>query len=275
MLEDMQLHGYSGQTQEAYVRGIAKLAQYYHKSPDLITEDELRRYFLDLTMGQKVSRSTATIYLCAIKFFFEQTLQRSWPTLQLVRPPKHKSLPVVLSREEVYRLLGAIRYPVYRACLSTIYCCGLRLTEGTLLRVQDIDSSRMVIRILGKGSEERDVPLPERTLFLLREFWRTHRSKEWLFPAPASHDHSQPVAAPNVQMAFRRALQLSGIKKAAHVHTLRHSYATHLLEAGVNLRIIQCILGHKSPRTTAVYTHLTPQALESVSRTIHQIVSAV
>ena len=275
MLEDMQLHALSPSTQNAYLRSIANLATYYRKSPDLISEDELRLYFLDRTQKKKVSYSTATIDLCAIKFFFETTLQRSWPTLQVMRPPKNKRLPVVLSHQEVYRLFGAVRYPVYRACLSTIYACGLRLTEGTRLRVQDIDSSRMMVRVLGKGSKERDVPLPERTLFLLREFWKTHHSKLWLFPAPASHDHSQPVAGACVQTAFRRALQLSGIKKRAHVHTLRHSYATHLLEAGVNLRVIQCILGHNSPRTTAIYTHLTPQVLESVARTINQTISVI
>ena len=272
----MQLHGFSRSTQNAYVRAIAKLAQHYHKSPDLISEDELRQYFLDLTQKKKVSRSTATVDLCAIKFFFEATLHRPWPSLKLMRPPKHKKLPVVLSREEVYRVLSAIRFPVYRACLSTIYSCGLRLSEGAFLKVQDIDSSRMMVRVLGKGCKERDVPLPERTLFLLREFWRTHRSKEWLFPARIRHDgYSQPVKIKNVQEAFRRAVRRSGIKKAAHVHSLRHSYGTHLLEAGVNLRVIQCLLGHQSPTTTAIYTHLTPQVIESVSKTINQIVSAL
>ncbi len=275
MVEDMQLHGFSLSTQQSYVHSIVKLAKFYHKSPDLISEDELRQYFLDLTVIQKVSRSTATVDLCAIKFFFESTLQRSWPSLKLMRPPKYKKLPVVLSREEVFRVLSAIRFPVYRACLSTIYSCGLRLSEGAFLKVQDIDSSRMMVRVLGKGSKQRDVPLPERTLFLLREFWRTHPSKEWLFPARIRHDgYSQPVKPKNVQTAFRRAVQQSGIKKAAHVHSLRHSYGTHLLEAGVNLRVIQCILGHQSPKTTAIYTHLTPQLIESVSRTINQIVSA-
>jgi len=276
MLEDMQLHGFSRSTQKAYVRSIAKLAKYYHKSPDLITEEELRQYFLDLTQEQKVSRSTATVDLCAIKFFFETTLQRPWPSLQLMRPPQVKKLPVVLSREEVFRVLSAVRFPVYQACLSTIYSCGLRLSEGCFLRVEDIDSSRMMVRVLGKGSKERDVPLPERTLFRLREFWRTHHSQEWLFPARLRHDgYSQPVKPKNVQIAFRRAVRQSGIKKAAHVHTLRHSYGTHLLEAGVNLRVIQCILGHESPRTTAIYTHLTPQVIESVSQTINQIVSTL
>lgn len=274
MLEDMQLHGFSRSTQNAYVRSIAKLAKHYHKSPDLISEDELRQYFLDLTQKRKVSRSTATVDLCAIKFFFETTLHQPWPSLKLMRPPKHKKLPVVLSREEVFRVLSAIRFPVYRACLSTIYSCGLRLSEGAFLKVKDVDSSRMMVRVLGKGSKERDVPLPERTLFLLREFWRTHRSKEWLFPARIRHDgYSQPVKIKNVQEAFRRAVRQSGVKKAAHVHSLRHSYGTHLLEAGVNLRVIQCILGHQSPRTTAIYTHLTPQVIESVSKTINQIVT--
>lgn len=276
MLEDLQLHSFSHSTQQAYVRSIAKLATYYHKSPDLISEDELRQYFLDLTVKQKVSRSTATVDLCAMKFFFETTLQRPWPSLRFMRPPKHKKLPVVLSREEVFRVLSAVRFPVYRACLSTIYSCGLRLSEGAFLKVQDIDSSRMMVRVLGKGSKERDVPLPERTLFLLREFWRTHRSQQWLFPARIRHDgYSQPVKPKNVQEAFRRALRRSGIKKAAHVHSLRHSYGTHLLEAGVNLRVIQCILGHRSPNTTALYTHLTPQVIESASRTINQVVSAL
>jgi integrase/recombinase XerD len=276
MLEDMQLHGFSRSPQNAYVRSIAKLAKHCHKSPDLISEDELRHYFLDLTLNKKASHSTATVDLCAIKFFFETTLQRPWPSLKLMRPPKHKKLPVVLSREEVFRVLSAIRFPVDRACLSTIYSCGLRLREGAFLKVKDIDSSRMMVRVLGKGSKERDVPLPERTLFSLREFWRTHRSKEWLFPARIRHGgYSQPVKPKNVQTAFRRAVQQSGVKKAAHVHSLRHSYGTPLLEAGVNLRVIQCILGQESPRTTALYTPLTPQVIESVSRTINQIVSAL
>jgi len=271
----MQLHGFSSKTQQAYVRSIAKLAKYYHRSPDLLSEEELRQYFLDLTLNKKVSHSTATVDLCSIKFFFQTTLQRPWPSLQLMRPPKHKKLPVVLSREEVFRVLNIIRFPVYRACLSTIYSCGLRLSEGAFLKVNDIDSSRMMVRVLGKGSKERDVPLPERTLFMLREFWRSHHSQQWLFPARIHNNgNCQPVHPKNVQRAFRQAVRLAGINKAAHVHSLRHSYGTHLLEAGVNLRVIQCILGHQSPKTTAIYTHLTPQVIESVSRTINQVVSA-
>jgi site-specific recombinase XerD len=272
MLEDMQLHGLAQGTQEVYVRSIAKLANHYHKSPDRITEEELRQYFRDLTLRKKASRSTSTVDLCAIKFFFQNTLQRPWPSLQLMRSPKQKRLPVVLSREEVHRILSAVRFPVYRACLTTIYSCGLRLSEGALLPVRSVDSARMVLRVLGKGSKEREIPLPETTLELLRDFWCTHRSAQWLFPARVhNEDQSRPVPIWNVHMAFARARDQSGVNKPAHVHTLRHSYATHLLEAGVNLRAIQVILGHRSPESTAIYTHLTAPMLAAVSQTINQL----
>ena len=189
-----------------------------------------------------------------------------------MRSPKQKRLPVVLSREEVHRILSAVRFPVYRACLTTIYSCGLRLSEGALLPVRSVDSARMVLRVLGKGSKEREIPLPETTLELLRDFWCTHRSAQWLFPARVhNEDQSRPVPIWNVHMAFARARDQSGVNKPAHVHTLRHSYATHLLEAGVNLRAIQVILGHRSPESTAIYTHLTAPMLASVSQTINQL----
>jgi len=222
MMEDMQLHGLAESTQRAYVSSIAKLANHYHKSPDLISEDELRQYFLHLTKVKKVSRSTATVDLCSIKFFFQTTLRRPWPSLELMRPPQHQILPVVLSREEVQRIISCVRFPVYRVCLWTIYSCGLRLSEAVFLKRQAVDSARMMLRVLGKGSKQRDVPLPERTLFLLRDFWRTHRSQEWLFPARLPHgNQSQPLLATNVQIAFRRAVGESRIQKSAHVHTLR------------------------------------------------------
>ena len=171
---------------------------------------------------------------------------------------------MILSREEVRRVLAAVRIPVYRACLTTIYACGLRLLEGTRLQVPDVDSARMLLHIHGKSKKDRYVPLPVSTLQLLRAHWRTHRSPLWLFPAPTRHGlaHSLkhdggPVTRSSLQSAFRRAVQRAAIAKRAHVHTLRHSYATHLLEAGVNLRLIQDNLGHRSPRTTAIYTHLT------------------
>lgn len=276
MTEDMQLHGYSPSTQQVYLGSIARLAKHYHKSPELISEEELRQYFLDLTCIQKVSRATATIALCAIKFLFQTTLQRSWPSLNLMRPPQMQKLPVVLSKEEVSSILACVRQLVYRVCLSTIYACGLRINEGVHLRIEDIDSARMVVHVMGKGSKERLVPLPEKTLCALREFWRTHRSKPWLFPGRRAEPTALcPVLPDTLRAAFALALRDSGVSKAAHVHTLRHSYATHLLEAGVNLRVIQELLGHRSPRTTAIYTHLTPAVLQEASRAINQIVNGV
>jgi integrase/recombinase XerD len=183
MLEDMQLRGLSARTQEAYARAVRQLAEHYHRSPDQLTEEELRQYFLYLANDKKVARTTATIALCGIRFFFEQTLRREWTTLRFVRPaPEHK-VPVVLSRDEVRRVLATVRIPVYRVCLTTIYACGLRLLEGAHLQVADVDSARMVVHVHGKGKQDRYVPLPAPILPGLREYWRTHRSREWMFPA--------------------------------------------------------------------------------------------
>jgi site-specific recombinase XerD len=170
----------------------------------------------------------------------------------------------VLSREEVAAALAEIRMPIYRACLTTVYACGLRLMEGARLERCDIVASRMAVQVRGKGNHDRMVPLPEPILLMLRSLWRTHRSPTWLFPAPTRHGTSWsiahdagPVNRSSLQSAFRRALLKSGVHKAAHVHTLRHSWATHLLEDGLALPVLQSYLGHSSPRTTVLYTHLT------------------
>ncbi len=278
MIEDMQLRGFSARTQECYVAGVRHLAEHYRRSPDQLTEEDLRQYFLYLANEKKVARATATIALCGIKFFYEQTLQRQWTTLKFVRPPREKKLPVVLSRDEVRRILAEVRIPVYRASLTTIYACGLRLLEGAHLQVPDVDSGRRLLHIHGKGKQDRYVPLPDPTLELLRAHWRTHRSPVWLFPAPTRHGlrHALvhgggPVTRSSLQSAFRQALRRTGIAKRAHVHTLRHSYATHLLEAGVNLRLIQENLGHRSARTTQVYTHLTREVRATLTDPLNQL----
>lgn len=206
MIQDMQLRGFSARTQECYVAAVRQLSEHYHGSPDQLREEDLRQYFLYLANEKKVARATATIALCGIKFFYEQTLQRQWPTLRLIRPPREKKLPVVLSRQEVRRALGAVRIPVYRAGLTTLYACGLRLLEGAHLQIPDIDSDRMLLHIRGKGKKDRYVPLPEPTLQMLRAFWRTHRSPVWLFPAPTRHGlahslahHGGPVTRSSLQ----------------------------------------------------------------------------
>jgi integrase/recombinase XerD len=277
MIEDMQLHGLSANTQESYLRAVRLLAEHYRKSPDQIKEEELRAYFLYLKNEKGSARSTITVALCGIKFFYQRTLRRRWPILGFVRPGHEKKLPVVLSVEEVHRILGCLRKPGYRACLGTIYACGLRLREGVNLQVSDIDSSRMVVHVRhGKGSKDRYVPLPESALRMLRAYWSTHRRPKWLFPAKPGKGQSlasadAPMSALVVAQAFRAAVKASGIQKHATVHTLRHSYATHLLEAGVNLRLIQVWLGHSSPKTTAVYTHLTHKAEAPALQALDQL----
>jgi len=278
MIDDMKLRGLSDRTQEAYVTAVRQLAKHYAKSPDLITEDELRQYFLYLTNVKKLARNSITIALCGIKFFFETSLRRGWGLFDVVRPPREHKLPVVLSREEVRRIIRCVRIDVYRVCLTTIYACGLRLTEGAHLEIPNVDSSRMLLHVTGKGKRDRCVPLSTVALDLLRQHWRTHRSPRWLFPAPTRHGTEYSVAhdagpldRSSLQSAFRCALKRSGVHKRAHVHTLRHSYATHLLEDGVNLRLIQVYLGHSSPKTTAVYTHLTREVLEAAKAPVERL----
>jgi len=279
MIECLQLRGLSERTQESYVRAVRQLSEHYHKSPDLITEEELRQYFLHLKNVKHYSRNTMTIAICGLKFFFERTLNKEWTTFNIVRPAPEKKLPVILSVAEVRRILALIRLPRYQVCLTTIYSCGLRLQEGTHLQVADLDSARMMIHVRhGKGAKDRYVPLPKRTLQLLRQYWRTHRNPVLLFPAEG-RDHirlsqaTEPMSKSSVQDAFHAALKASGNNKRASVHTLRHSWATHLLEGGVNLRLIQEWLGHSSPATTSVYTHLTVKAEQLGTQAIDQLMS--
>ena len=281
MVEDLQLRGLAPRTQEAYLRVVRQLAEYYGRPPDQVSEAELRDYFLYLKNERKVSRSSCTVALCGIKFFYERTLGREWQTFKLIRPTREKKLPVVLSIEEVGRVLGCVRAERYQVCLSTIYACGLRLKEAVELQVRDIDSARMVVHIhQGKGGKDRYVPLPESTLASLRDYWCSHRHPKWLFPTKtalgtAPSQAARPFHVSGVQKAFKAALKESGISKKASVHTLRHSYATHLLEAGVSLRVIQAYLGHNSLQTTAIYTHLTRkvevQAVDAIAGILKQL----
>jgi len=280
MIEDMQLRGLSEKTRESYLRAVRQLAEYYCKAPDQISEEELRQYFLYLKNERQVSHSSCTVALCGIKFFYVRTLRREWPTLELVRSPRGKKLPVVLSVEEVGQILGCVRRMKYRVCLGTLYSCGLRLKEGLYLQVGDIDSDRLQIHVRhGKGDKERYVPMPERTLKMLRQYWATHRHPKWLFPLTTGDLPQKLAAKPmhpsGVQRAFRAACKESGIQKHATVHTLRHSWATHMLEAGVNLRIIQAYLGHCSPNTTAIYTHLTRKAEVPAVTAINKVLDEI
>jgi len=279
MLEDLKLHGLAKNTQNLYVRAVQQLAKYCRKPPDQITEEELRQYFLYLTQVKKIAPSTLTVAVCGIRFFYEHTLHRQWTILNLVHSPKERKLPEVLTIEEVRRILGCVHHLCFKACLSTIYACGLRIQEGTHLQVKDIDSVSEIIHIHnGKGGKDRNVPLPQSILKILRQYWVTHRNPVWIYPSRDKEGiyrldtATKPMTVRAVQRAFLGALQESGVTKEATVHTLRHSWATHLYEAGVDLRIIQAYLGHSSPATTSIYTHLTPKTTEPARLTINQVV---
>jgi integrase/recombinase XerD len=273
MLQDLQLAGLSERTQEAYLRAVRQLADHFHTPPDRISEQQVRDYFLHLTNDRKFASASLGIAYSGIKFFYSHTTPRDWPTLQRLRVRRDKKLPDVLSVDEVRQLIGAVRTVHNRTYFWTVYSLGLRLGEGLHLQVGDIDSARMMVHVhRGKGAKDRYVPLPSRTLAMLREYWVTHRHPHWLFPA-TGRNHQQvaladaPMDKSSVQGAMRRVVRDLKFRKAISIHSLRHSYATHLLEAGVNLRLIQQYLGHTSLQTTMVYLHLTTVSQEqAVSR---------
>lgn len=278
MIEEMQLRGYAQSTIEGYVHAVAQLARHYRRSPDQLEEDEVRRYLLHLALEKKIARGSFSVVLGGLRFFYQKALGRDWKSLYVAKPRSEKRLPVVLSRGEVWRILDEVRIDVYRVCLTTIYACGLRLMEGACLQIPDVDSARGVLHVRGKRRKEREVPLPNASLQLLRDHWRTHRSPTWLFPAATRHGTQYsvahdcgPITRDSLQSAFRHAVKRTGLNKRAHVHTLRHSYATHLLEDGVNLRLIQEYLGHSSPRTTAIYTHLTREIRDAARDPINRL----
>lgn len=277
MQEDMRLRGLAGRTRESYLGAVTGLAKYLRKAPDelaTVTEEEIRQYFLHLVRARQASRSTVIVARSGIRFLVETTLGRQWAVFDLVRPAKRYGLPVVLSVSEVRQLLRLVRDGRARTCLTLIYSCGLRLSEGLGLITSDIDSQRMMVRIRhGKGDRDRYVPLPERTLALLRGYWRARRPPgPWLFP---NRDGSGALGPTSLQRTFAAVVRGSGLQKHASIHTLRHSYATHLLEHGVHLRVIQELLGHKSPQTTVIYTHITPALTSALHITVNSIMATL
>ena len=226
-----------------------------------------------LTQTRRLDSSTVSVYLHGIKFFYERTLRRAWPIFDLLRVKRSKKLPAVLSRDEVRALLRRVRTPAPRMSLTLMYCCGLRVSEAVRLRPTDIDGSRRVVCVRnGKGQKDRYVPLPGRLLQGLRDYWRDNHPEGWLFP---SAQGGGPISPPFVRACLRAALAETKIRKKVSCHTLRHSYATHLLEQGVNVRAIQALLGHKSIRTTCRYLHLTATALEAVRQSIEELTAGL
>jgi integrase/recombinase XerD len=282
MIKALQLNGKGERTQEAYARALRMLVEFYGKSPDLITEEELQDYFLHRKNTDHWSPNTMRICYCGIRFFYEHVLQRNWHILGILRAQTERRLPAVLSVEEVRSILARVKTFQNYTYLSTVYSCGLRLHEGLHLEISDIDSTRMMIHVhRGKGAKDRYVPLPQSTLHLLRHYWVTHRHPQLLFPAlgrngKGAKEAQTPMAKSSVQGAFRRAKSDAGVrKKGVSVHTLRHSYATHLLEAGVNLRVIQKNMGHTQLETTLIYLHLTQKGHEDACQLINQVMEGL
>jgi site-specific recombinase XerD len=269
MNQDMQLRGYSPATQNSYREAVIDLVKYFRISPDRITDEQLREYFLHLINERKVSESTFRVRLYGIKFFYTVTLGRAFPVLDLVRPRKRKKLPVVLSLEEIVVILSHIRDPRIRMCLHVMYACGLRISEAVALEVRDVNKFRKTVMIRdAKGGRDRCVPIAQATLDALREYWLPERPEPLIFPGKDGRsqiDHSV------VQRAFRNALRASCIRKDASPHTLRHSYATHLLEQGIPMTLVQRILGHRNLLTTAIYAHLTQAGADRFRATLEQL----
>jgi integrase/recombinase XerD len=255
MIEDMKLNGLSQRTQECYLNAVSKIAKYYMKAPNAISPEEIRRYFLRLVKDEVVTSATLHVYRAGIRFLFEKTLRKDWGDLKLIRPRIHRKLPDVLTVEEVKSILGTLRDQKYRLCLKVIYACGLRISEGCEILAANIDSARHALKIVGrKGKKDRFVPIPDVLLEELRDYWRAYRPATYLFFG-ATKD--RPLCDATLRRAFNRAVREVGIKKDVSVHALRHSYATHMLEAGIDLRSIQEVLGHCNLETTLIYTHLT------------------
>jgi len=275
--EDLRLHDYRATTQASYLQAVRSFMEHAGgREPAELTEDDVRAYALYLRDERKVSASTSSIALCALRFFFEHTVRRQWAVFDLVRVKRPRTLPVVLSRGEVRRLLGSVREPVRRVALTTIYALGLRLNEGLALEAGDVDSARLKVWVRdGKGGKQRGVPLPRPLLGRLREYWKTDRppaTSRHLFP---SRGGDGPLHDSTLQKTFAAVLHESDIEKKATIHTLRHSYATHLLEAGISLRTIQDLLGHSSLRTTSVYMHVTDPAVEQLQKTLDVLMLAL
>lgn len=280
MQSDLVVAGLAERTQEAYLRAVRQLSQYYNDTcPKELSEQHVKDYLLWMRTEKRAAPGTLRIAIGGLRFFYRQTCPRDWTVLDRFRIPKETRLPTVLTRNEVRRIMQALRRVRFRAYFWTVYSCGLRLNEALALQVGDIDSERMRIHIhRGKGAKDRLVPLPASTLDVLRDYWKTHRHAKLLFPKTTYQgavvpNTRQTMHESTVQGALRRVVIQLRFTRRISVHCLRHSYATHLLEAGVNLRLLQQYLGHSSLKTTARYLHLTSCGHETAAAKINGVMS--
>ena len=263
MMEDLQIRNYAPATVRAYIRGVANFAKHFGKSPDQLGAEQIREYQLFLIKEKGVALPTYIQIISGLRFLYTNTLHCQVPIGRIPFPRSEEKLPIILSREEVKALWDAPKNLGHRTILSTMYAAGPRISEVTHIRISDIDSSRKVIWIRGgKGRKDRQTLLPPKLLELLRCYWRCKRSPDWLFPGAKA---GRPITCNAICLACKKAAQAAGISKAIHPHSLRHAFATHLLEAGVNLRNIQILLGHAKLETTARYLHVADTAVRSTT----------
>jgi len=255
MTEDMQVRNFSPHTQNSYVRQVSLFARYFSKSPELLGPEEIRSYQVYLTNEKKLSASSILIAVSALRFLYKVTLHRDWCFEDIIPAPKKpQTLPIVLSPEEVLQFLSCVQSVKHRTILTVCYAAGLRISEAVHLKVADIDSERMVIHVvLGKGQKDRYVMLSPKLLQILRAWWPVHKPKQWLFPGDRV---DSCISSDAVELACQKAHQRCGIAKPVTPHSLRHSFATHLLESGTDVRTIQLLLGHRSLATTARYLRI-------------------
>ena len=273
LVEDLRLAGKAKRTVYGYVRAVRKLAEFHQKSPDTITEDEVRRYLLHLIVELEVAAGTQSVILSGLKFFYRTTCPRQWKVLDQTKLNYGNALPEVITQRQVFQIIDACRTLRMKTFVWTTYTLGLRIGEAVNLQVGDLDSERMMVHVhRGKGAKDRYLPLPDATLAGLRHFWQTHRNPTLLFPAEGRNHQdgstsTTPMSISTAQGAIKQIVDQLQFGKKVTMHTLRHSFSTHLLEAGVSLKAIQKYLGHSSLQTTMIYLHLTDTA-ESDSRKI-------
>ena len=262
MLQDLQLKGASPKTQRVYLREVNNYVRYFGKSPDELGESELKQYLLHLMNERNLSDGTYRVYAASLKFLYRTTLKKEWVVEKIQYPKRKNRLPVVLDISEVQALFDATNNIKHKALLMMTYSAGLRISEVSKLRITDIDSKRMLVYIrLGKGGKDRYSILSLTALECLRQYWREYRPNEWLFEGTKENTH---ITISSINQIFQKAKKGAGITKKACVHTLRHSFATHLIEAGTSLHHVQLLLGHRSPTTTTVYLHVSKMNLAKV-----------
>ena len=268
MLEELRRRNFATTTIESYIHGVEHFSQYFHRPPDQLGPEHIRQYQAMLFTELKFSPNTVIVRLAALRFFYVHVLKRNWSIAETPYPKKVLHLPQVLSQDEVARLIDAAEFPFHRILLMTLYATGARRAEVAHLKISDIDSRRMVIHIRGgKGRKDRDVMLSPKLLDALRVYWRGLRRKptNWLFPGNRWHTASHPVSTKVLWSACQQAAERAGLEhRNIHPHTLRHCFATHLLEAGADLRTIQMLLGHRDLEETTIYLHLSRRHLSAI-----------